>query len=109
VIRRLPLLLGLAFAAAAAAQPAASSRGQLLYGNHCIACHSTQVHWRDQRLARDWPSLRAQVQRWQAAAYLNWGEEDIDDVAAHLNDTIYRFPRPGRAVGGAPPVPVTPG
>jgi cytochrome c len=37
----------------AAAEP---SRGQLLYETHCIACHSTQVHWRDQHVVRDWPA-----------------------------------------------------
>lgn len=24
-----------------------ASRGELLYSTHCIACHSTQIHWRE--------------------------------------------------------------
>jgi len=83
-------------ATAAQAQPGAvpTTRGQLLYANHCIECHTQQMHWRENKLARDWPSLRAQVVRWQATAKLNWTDEDIDEVARHLNETFYQFPRP---------------
>ena len=72
-------------------QPAAS-RGQLLYETHCIACHDTQVHWRERRLATDWASLSAQVRRWQANSGLQWTDEEIDAVVRYLNRTIYRFP-----------------
>lgn len=51
------------------------------------------MHWRAQRLARDWDSLRAQVRRFQGVARLDWSEDDITAVARHLNDTIYRFPQ----------------
>lgn len=79
---------------AALAQPAAApTRGQLLYATHCIECHSTQMHWRDQRQARDWDSLKAQVRRWQGNAALGWSDADIAEVARHLNDTIYRYPQ----------------
>lgn len=86
------VVLTLLAGAGAKAQPGGTeSRGRLLYGNHCIACHSTQMHWRDGKLATDWASLKAQVRRWQAAAQLNWSEDDIDDVARYLNDSFYRF------------------
>jgi mono/diheme cytochrome c family protein len=68
------------------------SRGALLYRTHCIACHDTQVHWRDRKIATDWPSLSAQVRRWQANAGLQWTDEEINEVARYLNATIYRFP-----------------
>lgn len=77
------------------------SRGQMLYGNHCIACHTTQMHWRDQKLVTDWASLKLQVRRWQGTAQLNWSEDDIDDVARYLNDTFYRLPG-GAKVASAP-------
>ena len=84
-----------AFAACAIAAPVqAQSRGELLYTTHCVACHSTQIHWREKRLATDWGSLLVQVRRWQTSAALGWAEEDVVQVARHLNDTIYRFPRP---------------
>ena len=81
------------------------TRGRLLYETHCIACHNSQVHWRDQRLARDWPGLVEQVRGWQARASLSWGEGDIVEVARHLNDTIYRFERPLAALGRVPAPP----
>ena len=80
----------------AQAQPAPEptpTRGQLLYTTHCIECHTTRMHWRNQRLARDWDTLKAQVRLWQGVASLGWSESDIDDVTRYLNDTIYQFPR----------------
>ena len=70
-----------------------STRGELLYSTHCIECHTTQMHWRAQRKAVDWDTLRFQVRRWQGVVNLGWSDTDIDDVARYLNDTIYRFPR----------------
>lgn len=69
----------------------AQSRGELLYTTHCIACHSTQVHWRDQRRATDLDSLKEQVRHWQRRALLSWSEDDILEVTRYLNQTIYRF------------------
>lgn len=97
-----PSISALAFCAAALALPAQAqapaapvpSRGELLYSNHCVECHTVQMHWRTLRLARDWDTLKGQVRRWQDQARLQWNEEDIDAVARHLNDTIYQFPQP---------------
>jgi len=69
----------------------AQSRGELLYTTHCIACHTTEMHWRDKRSASNWPSLKAQVRLWQDAASLAWADSDILDVAHYLNATIYHF------------------
>lgn len=89
----LAFLLVLAGTAPVHAQGAPATRGALLYANHCVECHTTQMHWREQRLARDWASLKGQVRRFQGIARLQWSEEDIDAVARHLNETIYRFPQ----------------
>ena len=70
------------------------SRGALLYSTHCIACHNTQVHWRDAKIAKDWSGLKAEVRRWQAAAGLAWSEEDIAEVTQHLNALYYRHVEP---------------
>jgi mono/diheme cytochrome c family protein len=69
-----------------------ASRGELLYRNHCIACHSTSVHWRDRRLVTDFGTLIAQVGRWEKNTGLGWSSEEILDVVQYLNATIYRFP-----------------
>lgn len=77
-----------------AQQPA--SRGAMLYAAQCAACHTTQVHWRAQRLATDWRTLQFQVRRWQDVASLRWTEEDIVEVTRHLNDSYYQFAPPER-------------
>ena len=69
----------------------AQSRGELLYWTHCIGCHTSQVHWRDDKLATDWNSLEAQVRRWQAANMLQWNGNDIREVTRYLNDSYYHF------------------
>jgi mono/diheme cytochrome c family protein len=96
---RAALLAALAATAfTAQAAPEAPTRGELLYTTHCIACHNSQMHWRDQRLATDWASLRAQVRRWQGVANLGWSDDDILEVARHLNNRIYRYPVSGDKV-----------
>jgi hypothetical protein len=70
------------------------ARGGELYRIYCGACHTAQVHWRDQRLVKSWDDLRYQVARWQSTAGQNWSREEIDDVAAYLNRTFYEVPCP---------------
>jgi mono/diheme cytochrome c family protein len=67
-------------------------RGELLYSTHCIACHSTQIHWRGKKLAKDWVGLNAQVRRWQGVAGLKWSDGDIAEVARYLNTRYYHYP-----------------
>ena len=89
-------VVGTVFGIAVVANPAmAQGRGELLYSTHCSACHTVQLHWRAGRAVTDWPSLRAEVRKWQGEARLAWGEEDILDVARYLNDSIYHFAKPG--------------
>lgn len=71
----------------------AQSRGELLYSTHCIACHTSEMHWRDKKVATDWTSLRLQVRRWQGNAGLGWSEADILEVTRYLNESIYRYPQ----------------
>lgn len=97
----LATLLAAGAAMAQAQSAPAPTRGELLYNNHCIECHSVQMHWRDRKQARDWPTLLGQVQRWQQAANLQWSDEDVAEVARHLNRTIYRFAPPAQRVGRA--------
>lgn len=91
----------------ALAAPPAPTRGELLYTTRCIACHNSQMHWRDKRLATDWASLQAQVRRWQGVAKLGWNEDDILEVTRHLNERIYRYAPSGDKVTsmlGASPI-----
>ena len=84
-----------AIAAAALAQvPPAASRGELLYSTHCIACHTKEIHWREQKLATDWTGLVRQVRRWAENTGLAWSDEEVADVARYLNGAYYRFAAP---------------
>lgn len=94
MMRTLILALAVAASAPALAQSQAPGRGQLLYSTHCVECHTTQMHWRQKRLAQDWTTLKALVWHWQAVARLQWSPDDVDAVARYLNDTIYRLPEP---------------
>ena len=88
------LAIALAAAAALAQTGPEPSRGKLLYATHCLSCHTTEVHWREKHQATNWKSLQAQVRRWQGAVGLQWSDADVNEVARHLNDTIYHFARP---------------
>lgn len=82
-------------------QAAAASRldrGELLYNTHCLACHTEQMHWREQRLVTDLDTLKVQVRRWQEVSRARWNEEDIEAVVRYLNRTFYQFP--ARKTGG---------
>lgn len=68
------------------------ARGELLYSIHCIACHDKEIHWRDKKLAINWETLNAQVNRWQKNLGLEWTQQDIADVTGYLNAVYYHFP-----------------
>jgi mono/diheme cytochrome c family protein len=69
-------------------------RGRLLYETHCIACHTTQAHWRDKHIVRSWADLLYQVTRMQNNAGQEWSMTEIIDVAAYLNELFYKMPCP---------------
>ena len=69
-----------------------ATRGELLYANHCIACHTVDIHWRDQKLVSNPSSLQAQILRWQALSGLAWDSDDIAEVARYLNALHYHYP-----------------
>jgi len=79
------------------------SRGELLYSTHCIGCHTTEIHWRDKKLATDWAALKDQVRRWSSNTGLAWGDDDIVLVTRHLNALYYHFPVAGQQTGSSGP------
>lgn len=91
--------MGAACLAAQAQTLPATTRGQLLYTTHCITCHTSEMHWRNNRQALDWESLKSQVRLWQGNTGLQWNEADIAEVAGYLNDTIYQYPQTANRVG----------
>ena len=81
------------FTAAAVGQDSGAGRprGELLYSTYCTGCHTTQVHWREKRLATDWTSLKSQVRRWQENVGLAPDDDDIVAIATYLNTLYYHF------------------
>jgi cytochrome c5 len=67
------------------------SRGQLLYDNHCTACHESMVHIRTRQQVKSMQELRNQVARWAAYAKLRWNKGEIEEVARYLNTRFYQF------------------
>jgi hypothetical protein len=74
-------------------------RGRLLYETYCIACHTTQAHWRDKHIVASWADLLYQVTRMQKNAGQDWSSTEISDVAAYLNELFYKMPCPSPACG----------
>jgi mono/diheme cytochrome c family protein len=68
-----------------------AERGRLLYENHCLSCHESNVHIRETQAARSLAAVRAAIERWQAVGNLGWGTEEVADVAAYLNATWYHY------------------
>jgi hypothetical protein len=77
----------------AQSQPA-NKLGQLLYESNCLTCHNTQSKWRDQKLAKEWGSLTAEVRRWQNNLGLRWDDKQITLVALYMNRRYYKFSAP---------------
>jgi len=71
-----------------AADPAA---GKALVDGNCTKCHGTEVYTRKDRKVRSYPQLQTQVRRCELALGLKWFDEDVDNVAAYLNQEFYKF------------------
>ena len=69
-----------------------TNRGAMLYNNNFIQCHTQQIHWREKKIATDWESLIAQVDRWQRTSGLAWSKNDIKEVSRYLNGEYYHYP-----------------
>jgi mono/diheme cytochrome c family protein len=85
------ILIIVLFAAPAWAQDA--ERGKLLYETHCLACHYERIHKRDpsRSLVKSLPQLRVEVVNRAALTKQPFSPADLDDIAAYLNRSHYRF------------------
>ena len=77
-----------------AAVAADLDRGKTLYGARCVSCHDKSVHNRAARLALTVEGIKAQVRRWDAFLGGRWGDEEVNDVTAYLNELYYLYPCP---------------
>ena len=88
------LLAAAALALPLAAGAADPKRGRDLYELRCQGCHAESVHSRAKRDAKSFDEVRAWVARWNTSLSLGWTEDEIDDVAQHLNARYYGYQCP---------------
>ena len=98
--KTLTLSLGLLLVAGTGlAQAADPQRGKTLHDKHCISCHSgmvggdgTLLYTRKNRRVKSFDELIAQINRCDQSLGLQWFPDDVQDVAAYLNQAFYKFP-----------------
>jgi len=66
-------------------------RGKLLYENHCLSCHESLVHIRQDHKAKTYEDVQYWVGRWAVELDVKWSADEIDAVVQHLNDTFYHY------------------
>ena len=72
--------------------------GRHLHEKNCTACHAslmkgkpTLVYTRPNRRVKSYDGLLAQVRRCVATLGSEWPQRDIENLAAFLNTTYYKF------------------
>ena len=73
-------------------------KGEELHGANCISCHADMVggdgsalYTRDNRMVGSHGDLVAQIRNCDANLGTNWFDDEIEAVAAFLNDAYYDF------------------
>jgi hypothetical protein len=97
--------------AAAAPTVPDARRGEMLYENHCIGCHDSLLHVRQDRHATSYVAVGAKVRFWSDLQRLGWTEQDIGDVTRFLDARYYHFetrPPDPATPSGAPAAGATP-
>ena len=78
--------------AATPSLPAANlDNGKKLVDGNCTKCHDERVYTRPDRRVTTLDGLNKQVRRCEQSLGLKWFDEEIDDVAAYLNETYYHL------------------
>lgn len=85
------LLLAPAVDVADAQQSTSYLRGHELYGNHCVECHASVVHIREDRKAKSIDEIEGFIIRWSNYRNLSWSAEEVNDVLHYLNTRYYKY------------------
>ena len=87
------LMLGAGSAAAQTPDASDSKRGKSLYETHCGGCHYEQLHDRprERSIVHSRAELRKQVALRAALTGRPFTLADLDDIAAYLNASHYKF------------------
>ncbi len=65
--------------------------GKTLHNENCLRCHNETLYTREKRIVNSFDELRTRIRDCELMAELTWFDEEIDDVAAYLNNAFYRF------------------
>ncbi len=67
------------------------SYGEQLHQENCLECHRPELYERIDRTVKTLKHLRSQVLFCAVNNNVEWFDEEIDDVTAHLNTFYYLF------------------
>ena len=65
--------------------------GKSLHDENCLRCHDESKYTREDRMIKNFQQLHERIKQCELMAELTWFDEEIDDVAAYLNDQFYHF------------------
>ena len=65
--------------------------GKSLHDENCLRCHNESKYTREDRMIKNFQQLHERIKQCELMAELTWFDEEIDDVAAYLNDQFYHF------------------
>ncbi|MFC1665613.1 c-type cytochrome, partial [Pseudomonadota bacterium] len=74
-----------------AAQPGDVQRGKSLYENHCMECHTSVVHVREDHKAKSINEIQQFIIRWVNYKKIPWTMEEVQDVLAYINEQYYHY------------------
>ncbi len=65
--------------------------GKTLHNEGCLRCHNDSMYTRENTLVNSFDELHKRIRNCELMTDMTWFDEEIDDVAAYLNDTFYLF------------------
>ena len=65
--------------------------GKALHNENCLRCHNETIYTRENRLVNSFHELRTRIRDCELMSEAAWFDEEIDDVAAYLNQAFYHF------------------
>ena len=70
-----------------------AERGRVLYETFCQTCHYERVHERppERSKVKSETDLRKEAARWAERTRMRFTPQDVDDVAAYLDRSHYKF------------------
>lgn len=81
------ILLSLSFSA----QAIDIENGKALHDEGCLRCHNETKYTRKDRLINSFDELHKRIRNCELMTDMTWFDEEIDDVAAYLNEAFYHF------------------